>query len=601
MGYEYSAAGGRLEIPNPYRIEVIARLIAGGVATAAGVALLIMNREAIGSGDGGGIMAIVTGFLLLPYGLWYVGSALANLRYFFGRNRPADLTPPPYWRQPPTTANYLKENLRQNALLYLDVHGPIPNLVHGIFKTLIFAPWQLRMAAETQASNLLLTLALMLGMGIGYYFYPDPAVRSWIAVGFLIVLIPKLLKSLAPGKSAVSVGSLFLPLVIALPLVGPPGFAKLASSLPDITAWEFGRTLWIALVILLVSQTLFFLSLLRHLREQPAINMACEQRALNMNGNPAKLFEELERTLQTRWTDTIPNRQYANRKLPDILAGKSGSFDGEILEESQPMPVAGPKQAIAEMATSETNKFVAALTGLAMLAVLAVTLAAWRFATSSIVETQFSTLFLAAVLGIVGHYSFACSHFLWGRVDFNSVLVWVEILGSFEESQLNLGNQMTTTMSSQKKVINVEGMTLRVWAAELDTVIFEKNGIRTIIGMRGRPDIAQFYADHLQRFAAGLSNVVAPMSNTDVERIAKIAQVQQMLAAPQPVPIVTVAAPATQPAHVEAPKASSAPAAASSRCPNEACGRETIPGAAFCGFCGVRLIAGPQPGTGAHI
>jgi hypothetical protein len=590
VSYEYSAASDRFEIPNPYRLENIALCIAGGVAGAGALYLLVTHRMALTTGDVVGIKAIAVGFVLLVVALATLGKALSQLRYLFGRGRPENVYG---HKQPQVRANMLKENLRQNSLAYAEPQGAINGLLHHAVDTLIFAPTPIRLEAERQAANLLLTLAILIGLGVGYFFYPDPAIRSWIAAVFLAVLAVKLLKPMKEQEQPKN-GPGLIVLLIVLPIVGPPVLAMFAQDLPDIERFELGRTLIISLIVLLVSQALFFLSLLKQLPNRPTINVACEQRTLTMNANPAKLFEELERTLQSRWTEKIPNRQYALTKVPDMLSGQSGSFEAEIVEETQPIPVNAGAQTIGEQLENEANRLVALLTGLALVTFLVAVYQALRLAQAPADAALAPAFGLSIVLLFTALYCWRCGHLLWGRVDFSSLLLWVEVRGSYEESQSNLGNQMTTAMSSSKKVINVESMTLRVWAAELDTVIFHKNGLRDVIGMRGRTDMAAFYADHLENFGRSIASVIAPSSNADLERIARMAQAQQLMGPPltpvlAAVPTQAVAhAPAmTAPAYTAPPTSAAQPR----RCSNASCGYEPPANAAFCPQCGTRLAS----------
>jgi hypothetical protein len=585
VSYEYSAASGRLEVGNPYRIENLALFAAGAAALLVGIVLLILHRTALGKGDATGIKAILVGLGTLAVGIAVVAAALAQLRYFFGRGRPHNLFSPDD-TQAALRAQWLKDNLRQNALVYREPKGAIDGLVHHVFDTLIFAPEQIRRAAEAQCSNLLLTLAILLGMLSGLLFYPDPSVRSWIAVMFLVVLTKKLVQPFAKQQNTYNKAptSIWLVvLIIVLPILGPPLLAQIAPALPDISRFQVPRTLLISLVILLIAQALFFLALMRQLRPRPHINMACEQRSLSMNGNPAKLFEELERTLQTRWTETIPNRRYDIRKPQDVLTGQSGTFEGAILEETQPVPEGPAPESIAELATAESTLPITALTGLALETFVAAVIMAVRLAVAPIDAASLgATAFLTIVLLLVAQYCRSSAHLLWGRIDFRSLLLWIEMNGSFEEAQLNIGNQFSTAMSSSKKVINIESMTLRVWAAELDSVILTKDGMRDLIGMRGRPDVAQFYAEHLENFARNLSTVIAPSSTADADRIARISQAQQKLGTPaQSLPQPAFAPSVLSAAREPAPEAHRA-------CTNPACGRELSRDAVFCSFCGTR-------------
>jgi hypothetical protein len=334
-----------------------------------------------------------------------------------------------------------------------------------------------------------------------------------------------------------------------------------------------------------VAQSLFFLALMRQLRERPAVNMACVTRSLSMNNNPAKLFEELERTLQSRWTETIPNRRYALVKLPEVLSGQSGSFAGEVLEETQPLPIsAGPTTSVLEKVRDTANLPINALTALGALSYIGATFSLVSFALASVGQQAWSTALLAITFFFTATYCLRSANLLWGRVDFQSVLMWVEINGSFEEARINIGNQLTTAMSSSKKIINVESMTLRVWAAELDTVILQKDGPRDLIGMRGRTDVAEFYANHLERFAGQLASVVAPVSTSDEDRLGAIARVQQhMGAAPSLAAAAQLAAPGPN-VDVRLP-------AGRQRCRNERCRAELPVEAMFCSSCGTPLRA----------
>jgi len=591
MSYEYSAASGRFEIPNPYRIENLAFILAGVVAGLAGVALLIAHRDAIAGGNATGVKAVIVGLVLLFLALTVIAGAMVQLRYFFGRGRPHDLSnlDDPAGSNPEHRTKWLKENLRQNALAYREPQGAISGLVHQVFDTLIFAPRLVRAAAEAQCFNLLLTAAILLGLLGSYIFYPDPAVRSWIAVVLLAVLIPKLLsphgtQETTYRRARAGIGLIIL--IIVLPILGPPLLARVAPALPNISGFEFPRTLLVSLFILLVAQALFFFALMQQLRARPNINMACEQRAMSMNGNPSKLFEELERTLQSRWVETIPNRRYSVVKLPENFAAQSGSFAGEVLEETQPVPSGDMANSIVDQLMAPTTRAAMALTLLGFITFVAGVTTAVRFALMPLsTQNSLATVFLSVVLFFTARYCVRSAKLLWGRVDFQSLLLWVEIDGSFEEAQINIGNQLTAAMSSTKKIINVESMTLRVWAAELDTVIFYKDGARDLVGMRGRPDVARTYADHLQTFAGNIASVVAPGGTSgaspDAERLGRIAKLQREMGQPAlgGNPAATLLGAAGR----------GAPAAGNARhCSNPACGRPLAADAMFCSTCGTR-------------
>ena len=589
MSYEYNAANGRFEIANPYRLENIALLICGGIGIAASLLLLFEYRGvAIEQGSSTGIRALLVGIALLLCSVVLVARALSQLRYYFGRGRPADVTnlDDAQGLSPQRRAAWLKENLRQNALIYAEPQGPISNLLHHYVDTLIFAPRQIRAAAEAQAVNALLTLALLIGVLAGTLFYRQESLGAWMALLMSAIALPTLVRPFTNAGVAnrTRAGIATVVAIIVLPILAPLLLNRIASGLPDLAGLHVSRTVLICLVILLAAQLLFFAALLRQLRPRPEINMACEQRAISLNGNPAKLFEELQRVMQSQWVESIPNRAYAKQALPDVLSGQSGSFAGEVMEETQPTPVSALDRnaSLGDLMNQDLTKPLLALEALGTVAFLAATwLLVQAAVTSDSVREIVSSGVLSAVLYFSAFYAFRSAHFLLGRVDFESVLIWIELNGSFEEAQVNIGNQLVTAMSSTKKVINVESMTLRVWAAELSTVILQKNGLRDLIGMRGRPDIAKFYADHLTSFAGQLTTVVAPTSGADQARLEAIAGVQRAMggnatAALPGMPQVPTPATALQPA-------------AGRRRYCSACGTEAAQTAAFCGSCGARL------------
>lgn len=598
MSYEYNAANGRFEISNPYRIENLAVALCGGVASLAGIALLIGHREALALAHGGGVMAVVVGLALLALGIVGIGRAMVQLRYFFGRGRPRDLsniddeTPGADAR----VAQWLKENLRQNALVYREPSGAIAGVLHHVFKDLIFAPREIRAAAETQAFNLLLTLAILLGLGATLFFYPASQTTSWIAGFFGVLMFVMLLRPMLRKGTAYTrarAGIAFVIMVIAVPILVPPFLERFVANWVDISGLQLPRTVLLSVLVLLAAQALFFIALVRQIGPRPAINMACEQRSINMNANPAKLFEELERLLQTRWVEGIPNRRYAAKKLPDVLAGESGSFHGEAMEETQPLPKGASAQtSIKEQITLPVSRGLTGLTALAALCFLVATAVGYHLADAQIGgERVVSLVALAVTLFFSGIYCLQNAHLLWGRVDFSSVLLWVELQGSFEEAQINIGNQLASAMSSSKRVINVESMTMRVWVAELDSVILSKDGRRDLIGMQGRPDLAVYFADHLQGFAQQAPSVVSPASATDQQRLAQIGQTQRSLGGAIPNPLLSSSQSPAMPSQETTAAQGTAKPLDTPACRNPQCGKPVAADALFCSACGTKVAA----------
>jgi ribosomal protein L40E len=129
----------------------------------------------------------------------------------------------------------------------------------------------------------------------------------------------------------------------------------------------------------------------------------------------------------------------------------------------------------------------------------------------------------------IGLFAQQSSHELWGRFDFVSRLIWVEIVGSYESAQVNIGNQFSGNMQTAKSVINIEAMTMRVWVSEIESVIFGKDASRQLIRMRAIPDKASDISTVLKQFGESLSMIVAPTSESDLARAQRIGQVNALV------------------------------------------------------------------------
>jgi hypothetical protein len=128
----------------------------------------------------------------------------------------------------------------------------------------------------------------------------------------------------------------------------------------------------------------------------------------------------------------------------------------------------------------------------------------------------------------VVNFCFKAGHPLWGRFDFVSELIWVEMNGNYQSAKLDYGNQFTDRIKSEKQVINIETMTLRVWVAQFESVSFGKHSERWLVGMRGLPDKAKYLAQHLVQFAADQSIIVAPGSGADMQKVATLGALNQL-------------------------------------------------------------------------
>jgi hypothetical protein len=93
----------------------------------------------------------------------------------------------------------------------------------------------------------------------------------------------------------------------------------------------------------LVACALAMAAILAQVDAAPQTRASVEQERLSMNAPPSTLMDELDRVMQSSWTERIPNRRYARIEPVVTAATPSGNFAGELFEESQPLPISGTK------------------------------------------------------------------------------------------------------------------------------------------------------------------------------------------------------------------------------------------------------------------
>ena len=130
---------------------------------------------------------------------------------------------------------------------------------------------------------------------------------------------------------------------------------------------------------------------------------------------------------------------------------------------------------------------------------------------------------LGFALLVLSNYCFSSGHMLWGRLDFTSQITWIEMYGNYQSGKLDYGNILNDRIKSEKNIVNIENMTLRVWVSELETVSFDKTSARFIVGMRGLPEQSAYLARLLTEFAANQSVVITPTSIEDIQKLTKLA------------------------------------------------------------------------------
>jgi len=92
-----------------------------------------------------------------------------------------------------------------------------------------------------------------------------------------------------------------------------------------------------------------------------------------------------------------------------------------------------------------------------------------------------------------------------------------------------MGNQLRGAALSSSTLTRVQDATLRVWVTDIVSVVFGKDGKRSIIAMAPADSTARSIAQRLVKFAASQSAVATPTTSRDIVRAASIGGLAAMV------------------------------------------------------------------------
>jgi hypothetical protein len=576
MAYDYSSESKLLELPNPYRLQNRLLWLCAVVLLVAGITCLWWARNAMQDHAMRTAAApLVAGLLLLAAGLACAATAARRLRFFFGRDRPVSLKSP----------DDIKHMLRQGGLTYPEPRGALEGVLYHWAPTLITAPLQVQWLAQRYMFNLAAIAATLLSFLFSWALFGTPATRPWIGILYFAFGAFFLIKPvLTQGRARLTAASLIG--LIAAAILAPVALGLLGPNLPHLGNFTLNTQVFVMLCASLVACGLAMAAVLAQVDAAPQTRASVEQQRLSMNAPPASLMDELDRTLQSQWTERIPNRRYVRVDPVTSAATPSGAFAGELLEETQPLPTAGTKAPGFGAALSEKRHRALLLLDLyaVLLILVAVGFALFFVREFNVVEawekSRYSVAGTSAILALVAGFCFQSSSQLWGRFNFESVLIWVELNGNYQTSRIGTGNQFSSQLNTQNDVVRTEAATLRVWRARIESVVFGKDDARQVTAMFSTELEAKALAAHLMQFAQSQSVLVAPGSAADQARIAALNSSEQALAAPGSSQQPRVQHMAASIASTPAPLV---------HCTH--CGAAAAVGARFCSKCGTALAA----------
>lgn len=517
------------EIPNPYVIENWALLIVAVTAFVAGLMILLDGRaQWLAAGAGASLAPILIGVALWGVAFRLAASALSQLRFILPVDYPKSLCPVVADNASGTSnaAENLKDQIRKNALLFVPPQDAVSNLLYTLVKGITRAPIQLQYFARYNFGNFCAVALALASYLFSLFLMGTTPFENWLGVAYGVVMVIWLLRTINANATAeVSMRPLIVLTVFAI--FFPVVFLLVGQSLPTLGEVAVNWHVGFMLVALLAVYGLFLAAVKSQLGSGVNTPPAMKQAVLSVNFNPSELIGELERLVLRSNPTRLPNRRYIRTPFQLDSSREAGEFRAEFLEETQPVN-AGRRETAQEVLGSPRRLWLVVLTALMTLAGLACVFLVYRFAGLAWGETgTLETGAWAIVAYTIATAARRAAHVLWGRFDFQSRLVWMELTGVYNTASAAVGNQFTGNYSTQKRVVNVENLTLTLWVTDLETVTFGKDGDRSIYGMSGPQETADATIGALVRFSEGQSMIVAPGTAADMERMSALSAFNQ--------------------------------------------------------------------------
>jgi hypothetical protein len=529
MAYEFNPQSTRFDIPNPHRVENVFVAICAAVTVAAAIALLILSRGMFVDRDYVRFAkSILSALGLLAIAVTYVFLVMRQMRFFFGRGQPADLVPSLQadeqgFRQADdpnrqiADAPALRQTLQQNAISYRVPSGPIDNLLYALVRDLVYSPRLTQTRVRIQFRNLLGIGLLLLLFPISLVGIHSAAAVGWIGCCYFLLLNGLILGPLAGGRISTRRLStqavlIFIAAAIVLPVIIAtiaPANAFALQRIIDIVPITF-----MGFAAALIVTGIVFAAGISNTVKPTQINIAPYLETPSVNTTPSQIYTELAREMQRLWKEQVPNRVYM-RILP-VLSERQGAFAAHVIEETQPIPVDAQRMTFERAFSLATTRWLAVGD---IVCTLLTTLGVGLIVLGAKAPSAYTTIAAGGTLVIIAAAGIRWANEFWRRFAFLSQIYWIDCNGNYTRSATKIGTLLTDRVHTERDVVSIESMTLRVWVAEIDSVAFNTDRDRDIVAIRGLPNEAQRLCKLLAEFAKDQSIVTAPTSSVDLMRL----------------------------------------------------------------------------------
>jgi hypothetical protein len=233
-----------------------------------------------------------------------------------------------------------------------------------------------------------------------------------------------------------------------------------------------------------------------------------ESVTVSFGADPGRLIGEVDRELQRRWTEGVPNRRYA-RVPPQIdAAAEDGGFNATVLEESQPIAQGAKRGAVPARAPAPAAKSPALmlLEWLGLGSSVAGGLLWLWLARAHMIDASAS--WMAATVGLVcllaGGYVRRIAHVLWSRVEVESAFIWLDFSGDYYRVAGSVASPAGAGRSPNEGAVGVEELTLTARVTKARSVFYAAApygaGSRALLSLAGDPGAAGNWTALVQAF-----------------------------------------------------------------------------------------------------
>ena len=515
MDSSYSYGSDQADFPNPYRLENYfwgARALI--ILICALVLLFVCRQQLILKHYGSLAFTTLLAVTLIFIAIANITQVSKQLRVYFGREQPKGLAPQLGEQVMGISleAKAIQNSIKQGKLLLEIPQGSLNGLLYSICKDLISAPTHVQDLLQNRFANLASYGFMFLIMLITSTLVWGSPLEGWVGLFYsaLVALIAIRPIRTADGAAKSSLKVWQIVAMIFFSITGPVLLGLCQKFLPDLSWSNFGTQAYFILIATLLVEAMFFIAILQHVQEPLKNSRTHLQNLTHLKCDPNALVQELDRKLQNDWIDSIPNRKYAYVPHEIDINLKTGSIKSLLIEETQPVYAVRPQALDLLTALREPqNHWLLLINALGVLLTFAGVVVVINFAINFDPSGEWKAFAGLSALGMglitVGGYAFRGVHTLWGRFDFDSSLICVEIEGNFVRSNVDIGNRFVDNTVAVREQITVENLIVKIWFCRLKSVIFghttdKENLTRAVLSMHADDVEAEQLQEHLNGF-----------------------------------------------------------------------------------------------------